>query len=251
MHFLGFATTFGGLGLCALLILRGAQGRYAKLFPLFYSYLIYVLCSTVVGLFVYWTRPSSHASVYWLSYVLSIVVEFAVLVEVSDHIFQPFPAIRNLGRSLTILLSVALGLTYILPTILWSHDMRSGLLDFALRASLTKAIILAALFYATRHFGLKLGRNVAGLMLGFSIYVGVNIANFACDKQFGNLYSGILWVMSPVAYTLCLLVWTGALWKLAPMPETHTVATADEGDSEALALELARFNNALSRFLHK
>jgi hypothetical protein len=178
-------------------------------------------------------------------------VEFAVLVEISDHIFQPFRAIRNLGRSLTVLLSSALGLAYVLPAILSSHGMRPALLDFALRASLTKAIILAALFYAARHFGLKLGRNVAGLMLGFSIYVGVNIANFACDKQFGNLYSGILWVMSPVAYTLCLLVWTGALWNLAPMPETRTVPIAADSDSEGLVLELTRFNNALSRFLHK
>jgi hypothetical protein len=247
----GFVTSFGALLLVTLLILRGVGCRHAKLFPLFYSYLIYLFCSTVAGYVVYWTRPSYHASVYWFSYVLSIVVEFAVLAEISDHIFQPFPAIRNLGRALMIAISLGFGAAYILPTILRSHGMQMALLDFALRASLTKAVILVALFYAAHHFGLRLGRNVAGLMLGFSIYLGVNIANFACVENFGNLYASILWVMSPIAYTLCLLVWTGALWEFAPMPGARPVPAATEGNSEKLVLELARFNNAVSRFLNK
>ena len=251
MVLLGFATSLGALVLVALLILRGARCRYAKLFPLFYSYLVYLFCSTVTGYVVYWTRPNYHASVYWLSYVLSIVVEFAVLAEISDHIFQPFPAIRSLGRALTIAISLGFGAAYILPTILGSHSMQIALLDFALRASLTKAVILVALFYAARHFGLKLGRNVAGLMLGFSIYIGVNIANFACVEHFGNLYASILWVISPMAYTLCLLVWTGALWEFAPMPRKASIAPTTGQDSADVALELVRFNNALSRFLNK
>ncbi len=248
---LGFVTSFGALVLVTLLLVRGVGDRHAKLFPLFYSYLIFLFCSTVAGYVVYWTRPDLHASVYWFSYVLSIVVEFAVLAEISDHIFQPFPAIRNLGRALTIAISIGFGAVYILPTILHSPSMQMALLDFALRASLTKAIILAVLFYAARHFGLKLGKNVAGLMLGFSIYLGVNIANFACVEYFGNLYTSILWVMSPMAYTLCLLVWMVGLWEFAPMPGSRPAPAVAEGNSETLGLELERFNNALSRFLHK
>jgi hypothetical protein len=88
-------------------------------------------------------------------------------------------------------------------------------------------------------------------MLGFSIYIGVNVANFACVERFGNEYASILWVMSPLAYLLCLLVWTAALWEFAPMPRKDSIAQAAGADSETLAVELARFNHALSRFLHK
>jgi len=251
MRLLGLAISCCVLLMDGLLIWRGVRSRCVRLFPLFFAYILYDFSSTGGAYLVYWVQPSWHASVYWFCYVLSIVVEFAILVEISDHIFQPFPAIRNLGRSLTILIAVALGLTYILPTLLSSRGMRPALLDFALRASLTKAVILAALIYAARHFGVRLGRNVAGLMLGFSIYLGVNIANFACVERFGDLYASILWVIAPIAYTLCLLVWTGALWEYAPMPGTRAALPAAGGDSEALVLELARFNNALSRFLHK
>jgi len=200
---------------------------------------------------IYWFRHDSYPYAFWLYFLLSIVVEFAVLVEVSDHLFEPFPAIRQLGRALTIIISFGFGLIYILPAILNSHGRHSALLSFALRASLTKAVILGALLLAAHHYGLKLGRNVAGLILGFSIYLGVNIANFAADQFFYHLYDSVLWVMTPLAYTLCLTVWLVALWDFAPVAAESTMSPGSGRDPEALTFELARFNNELSKFLDK
>ena len=166
---------------------------------------------------IYWLDPQVYPSAYWIYYLVSILVEFTVLVEISDQIFRPFPAIRNLGRALTLAISLALGLLYILPAILGSTHRRPALLDFALRASVTKAIILAVLFYVARHYGSELGRNVAGLMFGFSIYLAMNIAMLAAGKAFEPALSAkILWVMGPLASALCVLVWTVSLWELAP-----------------------------------
>jgi hypothetical protein len=201
---------------------------------------------------VYWIWPGEYASAYWFYFLICILAEFAVLLEISDHIFQPYPAVRHLGRALTILISFTFALVYILPAILQSHEPSSALLGFALRASATKAVILGVLVFTAHRFSLRLGKNVAGLMLGFSICLGVNVANFAAAGNFGQaLYARVLWVMSPLAYTICLLVWTIALWELAPMPRTDSVRPAAGGNSEALTLELARFNSALSRFLRR
>jgi hypothetical protein len=252
MRVLGLAISLCVLLLEALLILRGVRCRTLNSFPLFFAYVIYDFCTTGATYLVYWILPSSHASVYWFCYVLSIIVEFAVLVEISDHIFQPFPAIRNLGRALTLVVSGIFGISYVLPAIVKPQGMPLALLDFALRTSLAKAAILMVLFFAARHFALRLGRNVAGLMLGFSIYQGVNVANFAAAHGRGPmLYAGVLWVISPAAYILCLLVWTVTLWELAPMVIPSSPGQTTEGDSETVALGLARFNNTLSRFLHK
>jgi len=199
-----------------------------------------------------WLDPRAFPSAYWICYLVSILVEFMVLVEISDQIFRPFPALRNLGRALTILISVSLGLLYIMPTILGSPGRSQALLGFTLRASVSKAIILVVLFYAARHYGSPLGRNVGGLMLGFSIYVAMNVAVYAGSKAFGSvLFAPILWVMGPLAAALCLLVWTVSLWELAPMPSMSTVSAVTGRDSEAVALELTRFNSELSKLLHK
>jgi hypothetical protein len=126
------------------------------------------------------------------------------------------------------------------------------LLDFALRASVTKAIIILALFYVARHYGSQLGRNVGGLMLGFSIYVAMHLAIMACAKAFGSaLFAPTLWVMAPLASSMCLLVWTISLWELAPVPNMGAVSLVAGRDSEALTLELTRFNSELSKLLHR
>jgi Na+-transporting NADH:ubiquinone oxidoreductase subunit NqrD len=240
------------LGLELALIWRAVRCRLFKRFPFFYSYLVYDACCSSLVFALYWIRPSAYPTAYWLDFVLSSVVEFAVLLEISDQVFQHFPAIRHLGRALTILISFAFGAVYILPAMVESHKPSPALLDFALRGSVTKAVILAVLVVTAHHFGLRLGKNVAGLMLGFSIYLGVNVANTAAAESFGRALSAtVLWIVPPSAFVLCLLVWTISLWEPALMPSTDSVRPAARGDSQALTLELARFNSALSRLLHR
>ena len=56
--------------------------------------------AAVLGMYlIYWLDPQVYPSAYWIYYLVSILVEFTVLVEISDQIFRPFPAIRNLGRA--------------------------------------------------------------------------------------------------------------------------------------------------------
>jgi NADH:ubiquinone oxidoreductase subunit K len=242
----------GQVGLELLLLWRARRCQLFKGFVFFYSYLVYDICCSSVAFALYWIWPSVYPSAYWLDFLLSSLVEFAVLLEISDHIFQPFPAIRHLGRALTIVISFAFAAVYILPAILESRESSSRLLDFSLRSSVTKAVILAALVFTARHFGLRLSKNVAGMMLGFSIYLGVNVANLAAAESFGRaLYARVLWVMPPITYMLCLLIWTIALWEPALVPGTDSVRPAAGENSHALTFELARFNSALSRLLRR
>jgi hypothetical protein len=252
MQNLGVAISVCVFLLEGLLILRGARSRLFTVLPLFYSYIIYCFCGTFSMYLIYWLDPKVYASAYWIYYLVCILVEFTVLVEFSDHLFRPFPAIRNLGRALTLAISSALGLAYILPAILGATHRRPALLNFALRASVTKAIILIALFYCARHFGSQLGRNVAGLMFGFAIFLAMDIAANAAGKAFDPAFgSKILWVMSPLASMLCVLVWNISLWDVIPLPSMRTALAGAGRDSRAVALELNRFNSEVSKFLHK
>jgi len=252
MDTLGMAISVCAFLLDGLLILRGARNRLFSLFPLFYSYLIFAFCGSTGMYVIYWLFPHVYPSAYWIYFLVTILAEFMVLVEISDQIFRPLPAIRNLGRALTIFISAALGLVYVLPVVLWSPGRRPALFGFALRASVTKAIILAVLFYVARHYGSQLGRNVGGLMLGFSIYVALHLASMAGAKAFSSvLFASIFWLMLPLAFALCALVWTISLWELAPMPSMNTISTAPGRDSDAVALELTRFNSELSKLLHR
>ena len=252
MDKLGMALSFCALVLYGLLALRGARSRVYKYFPLFYSYIIYILCGSVGMYLVLALDKKVYSSAYWIYYLVTVLAEFMVIVEISDQIFRHFPAIRNLGRVITLSISGALGGAYVLPAILGATHRRPALLDFALRASVTKAIVLAVLFYVARHYGSELGRNVSGVMFGFSIYLAMNIAMLAAGKAFEpSLSAHILWVMAPLSAALCVLVWNVALWRVEPVMKSGSMTSVAARDSEAVALELARFNNELTKLLHK
>ena len=252
MQTTAFVISFLAFILDGLLVIRGWGNRLFKLFPIFYSYLVFAFGASLVMYLIYWLDPRGYSSAYWIYCLIAILAEFMVLVEISDQVFRIFPALRNLGRALTILISASLGCLYILPPVLHSRYRDIALLDFALRASITKIIILAVLFYVAHHYGSPLGRNVAGLMLGFAVYVAMWAASMACAKAFGSaLYARILLLTGPTTYAVCILVWIISLWKLAPAPSLQPIAGSRTGSSDSVALELTRFNNELSKFMRK
>ena len=252
MHTLGIAVSLCAFFFECLLIWRGAAKRLFGLFPLFYSYIGYIICGVVGMYLVYWLDRKIYPSAYWIYYLVSILVEFTVLVEISDHIFQLFPAIRSLGRALTWSITAGLGAVYIVPAMLEKAPRSQTLLDITLRASVTKGIILLVLFYVARHYGCQLGRNLGGLMLGFSVYVAINAVVMASARVLGSAtYAQVLWVMSPMTSALCTLVWAVSLWEPAPAPVVGSISTVAAAESVAVELELTRLNSELSKILHK
>ena len=252
MHILGMTISFCSLILGGTLVLRARANGVFRAFPLFYSYIVYAFFATLAMYVIYWVSPQKYSHAFWIYYLINTLAEFAVLVEISDHIFKSFAVLRHLGRATTLLITACLGTLYILPTIIWSTHQSLALLGFALRASVTKAIILVVLFYLARHFGSELGRNVAGLMLGFSIYVATTVAIMSSAQAFGPaLFARLVWFMEPLAYLICLLVWTISLWELATVPGPRAIALASSGDSEPVAVQLNRFSSELSKFLNK
>ena len=253
MHILGMVLSYLAVLLEGLFLVRSSRNRLHHRFPLFCSYIAFTFCCTLAMYFVYWRFRAAYSSTFWIYYLINILVEFTVLVEISDQIFKPYPALRNLGRAITGVISLALGLVYVLPTILAAGRTRHVLLEFALRASATKAIILCVLFLVARHYGSRLGRNLGGVMLGFSVYLAINVASMASATAFGPvLYARVLWFISPLAYALCMLVWTVSLWDIVPVPVVALSSTMDAGkDPQAVVLELTRFNSELSKLMHK
>jgi hypothetical protein len=251
MNNLGMAISLCAVLFEGVLILRGAGSRLFRLFPLFYTYIIYSFCGTLIMYVIHWRFPLVYPSAYWPWYLVSILAEFAILVEISDHIFRPFPAIRNLGRALTILVSVVLGLAYVLPTIVGHTGRSRAISSFLLRTFATKAIILVVLFYFAHLYEIQLAKNVGGLMLGFSIYVAINVTMMGSIQAFGSaLFARVIWFTEPLAFALCELVWIISLWELAPM-RSVPVISAEGSDSGAVSVGLTRFNSELSKILYK
>jgi hypothetical protein len=252
MRVLFLAIGLSDAALPLLLLWRAARGKFVDRFPLFYSYVVYGLCWSTAVFVASQFVSSIHWTIYWRFFLVSLVAEFGVLVEISDHIFSPFPAIRSLSRVLTILICVVFSV-FILPPVFRSGSPTRGLIEFGETTSITKAAIICVLLATVRYCRLPLGANVSGMILGLSVYVGVNVANFALAARLGRtLYGTTFGSVGVLSYTLCLLIWTVALWRYEPVvAEPSAARTGGHESSESLAYRLEQFNSALGNLLRK
>ncbi len=233
------------------ILIRAIKGKYVSRFPFFYSYLTYVFLGSALIFFVvrpFW--PRHYLGVFWFYFLVSLLAEFAVLVEISDHIFNPYPAIRSLGRWLTFAISALFLSFYILPALMEPRSSGPKIMELVKRSSVTKAVIIILLLLVVHYFDLALTRNTSGMMAGLGIYLASNIVNFELGVRLGYArYSNAFAAIGPLSYTICLLAWTIALWHYGPavilsrrsLPE-HATLVPDL---------LGRFNNSLSRLLRK
>jgi hypothetical protein len=242
-----------GLALLMTLILRAKSGGLFLHFPLFYSYIAYTFSGSLITFVIYRLRPGSYPTSYWFYFLINLLAEFAVLVEISDHVFKPYPAIRQFGRFLTICISTLFFILYILPSFLQFRPSSLALLDFSLRTSLTKMVIIVALGAAARYYRLPLGRNVAGLMMGFALYLGIYIVSLAAAQIFGKvLYAAIFRFMLPLGSILCLLAWTVAMWQFEVIPRTSwKLGEPGHETLEELSYRLSKLNTTLTRLVRK
>ncbi|HLY61145.1 MAG TPA: hypothetical protein VKV95_10385 [Terriglobia bacterium] len=249
MGFVQFTLAVLGLGLEAALILRARQGRYLSHFPFFYSYLSYVFVWTIFTLMFFYFMPQLYPYVYWFSYSMMLLAEFAVLFELSDHIFRPYPGIRRLGQLLTGAVCLAFLLVYIIPA-LWRHQPSSiAFFELEKRTSLTKVVLIIVLLLVARSFRISFSRNISGMMLGFAIYLAASIANVALAEGLGRArYATIFSLVSPLAYFLALSIWTAALWRYEPvLPNQGNFSRGGDNFSEPLSVQLGRYSSELSR----
>jgi phage shock protein PspC (stress-responsive transcriptional regulator) len=241
-----------GSALEVVLIWRAWKCALFSRFPLFYSYIAYVLLGSTTSLLIYRLRASYYPTFFWEFFLISLLVEFGVLIEISDHMFDLYPAIRRLGRFLA---GCVCGVFSFYIVLAFTHPLsrRAATLDLFKRVSITKAAIIIVLLAMARYYRLPVGKNVAGLMLGFSAYLGINIVNFALEERFApGVYDSVFAVVGPLSSIVCLLIWTAKLWRYEPvLTEAGQLAGASHEVSEPVIYKIDRLNQTLMKVLRR
>jgi len=212
-----------------------------------------MIASGAALLVIYYAEPAFYPTASWFRLLTSLLIEFAVLVEISDHIFTPYPAVRLVGRLLAIFGGVIFFSASVLPIPFEAKSSDLVLLEVTKNLSLAKAAIIVMLLAAAWYCRLPIGKNVSGIMLGFALYLAINVASFTAAEQFGKvLYAKVLNLLFLLSYDLCLVVWTMALWRFQPgtVPSSRP-REGDEEIPEAVNFQLGRFNTALTRLLRR
>jgi hypothetical protein len=227
-------------------VARSIQQRCFSRFPFFQSYLLYFTLSGIAVLVIGVLTPEYYPKYFWIRFLTLTVAEFALLVQIGDHVFSPYPALRSLGRLVTLGLTLTFSAAYILPPLLEVRSTEMAIYDLTLRSALTKGIVTVLLVGLARYFRVPLGRNIAAIVLGLMSFLVISITNFALVEKLGwDAYGPAFAKVGLLSQTLMMLIWTVGLWTYEPVP-------ASVRRSQELSAErLAHYDTSLQRLLRR
>ena len=99
-----------------------------------------------------------------------------------------------------------------------------------------QAIFFAVILMIVLHYGIRMGRNVLGLTIGYGSYILISLLSLAIRAFAGRSFDETWRFIQSIAYDACLAIWTYAFWTYAATPAPPANVRI-RSDYEALVLK--------------
>ena len=212
-----------------------AKGKFFSRFPIFGLYLSSVLLIGLVRMYLYTSYPKSYPQFYWYTQFISAALGYGLLWEIYRHSLRDYSGTLRLARFVVssffiVVLSAALVNAF-------GSDADwfvSSVIGFERNLRVVQAVLLALLLAHIAYYGIPLGRNLAGITLGYGIYIASSVVVMTLRSQLGRSFT-LWWQYSEqLSYMITLGIWIRALWVSVPAP-VPTVPMGIEKDYRTLA----------------
>lgn len=210
---------FAALMLQAILVGALALKRIWKKFPFFFAYSATNLSASILLYSFYLARLGRlYSTTYWLCEATALFLGLAVVWEIFDNLFTPYPALRKLGMQVlraAILCLVVLGCVVAYKQPLGEHSrIQAAFMLVEQAGRILEVGLLLSLFSFASAFGLHWRQYVFGIALGLGIFVTVELVAITMRVQFGIAANSVFSVIRTVSYNSSLFIWIAYI--LAP-----------------------------------
>jgi hypothetical protein len=222
-----------------LILWRSVRTGLYREFRLFYGYIFLVLLQSLSLYYVYIEHPPAFQLAYWLSQIPLVLFGYAVIAQISSKAFQYYPGVARLSRRLVVVILILILAHAVFTAATSGPGSALGRTSVELErnARATQAILLTVFFGLTAYYAIPIGRNLAGISVGYGLFVGTTVVDLAIRAHFPSFQP--YWeIIQPVASLLVLVVWTLTLWSHHESRESKD--TRIETDYETLALHTIR-----------
>jgi len=204
----------------ALILIRGLRGRTLAKYPFFYLYIASLFVSDGALYVLYLVSPTSYPRWNWNAGLLNILLGCGILLETFRHVLLPYPGAEKFARRAGLVV-FALIFSFLTIALLVAPDMfHSRLMNTHLERNLlaVQAIFLLCVVAVIRYYGIALGKNLRGMILGYGLCIGVTLMAFSVRFYAGPSFNRIWIYLQPLSYLFSLWIWTGAMWRFYPSP---------------------------------
>lgn len=220
----------------ALLLSRSIPRLFVR-FPIFYSYLGCVLFMDTARWSIYKVYPSFYGPFYWCTEFLIAIVGYGVILEIYNQALARDPGVSRFIR--IVLVSVLFVIIAKASADFWgssAHSFASSAATLERDLRTVQAVMLVALLGIFMAYQIPIGRNLRGIILGYSLFVGFSVIDLTIFVKHESPYSLLMRKLQPISYLICLAIWASALWSLAPEPECEAAGDIEK-DYELIVLQ--------------
>jgi hypothetical protein len=184
--------------------------RLQKEFPYFFNYVVFQILSFLVE-FPLRNWPNYYY-VYWTVQALSVVVSFAVLLEIFRSAFRPYEALRDLSVILfrwCALVVLLLGGMWAITS--WRENQIDNitnaiyLVDRSVRLMQCGLVLFLLLFSV--YLGIRRRNLLFGIAIGLGFFAAVNMLVMTALSHHSYLSKSTLSRINGIAYVISTLIW--------------------------------------------
>ncbi len=198
------------------ILARAIQRRSFGKYSLFYTYIASVLVVDAV----FYIAPSVVPRFYWPAELVTAALGCGVIVEISRHVFVQRVSLDRFARWVSIMAFGAIFLLFAIHAFLLPHwKPAANPADLERDLRIAESAALLTVVFLTGYYGIEIGKNMKGMILGFGVYVGASIITVTLRLFLGIRFNPIWKVIEPSSYLAALLIWTVALWSYEPVPD--------------------------------
>ncbi len=241
-HYLWVAPRLFQVAIVATMMRR----KLHREFPVFFAY---TLWEAVLGLTQFTldhissVTPLQYWQVHWFGLCVSTALRFALIWEIFSHVFQPYPALWELGKlvirwagAVLLVVAVAVAVYSPSPQGLW---VLSGVYVADRTISIIQCGLVLFLFLFSSYFGLSWRSYVFGIATGVGIYATEQLVASTIWFQ-SSPYSptDIFSFVTMATFHCCVLIWF--FYLVSHEPVRRPVGEIPHNDLEVWDRELGR-----------
>jgi hypothetical protein len=226
---LGQTIWWGSIVLETLLLVRGFRGKLLARYPVFYVYILFVWLQSLLRFSIYHSWPELYSPVYWITEGLGVLIGCGVVFEVYRVGLAAYPGTARMARNLLAFLFVMAftkGLVETWNDPHWSSVATTLDVERVLRTLQSLAVI--ALVVLSLFYSIPFGRNLRGILLGYSLFVGISVIQLTFVNNSGSRFYSFWTHVHPGSYFAVLGLWAVHLWSYAPNPEPKRTVRLEE-----------------------
>jgi len=203
----------------ATLLFRSWKTGLLRKYPFFHSYIAWVLLTEGLRFWCYRRAPELYQTLYWDTQFVTVAASYAVCVEVFKNGLRHTPGLARFAQRLLMVVFV-LALSYAASDFLhgWHGSAARAAATLGSYLSYVEASVLLVMLWLFGRYRISFGRNLLGLLIGYSLWVGIDVIILVLLFLPGNGASLGLRKFAPAAYLVVLTIWCVGLWASRPDP---------------------------------